>query len=71
MIRKENVEIRAEIMKRGLKHYEVANRIGIDYQTFSHWLQKPLNDERKNRILQVLTEFDDEQNKIMQALKTL
>lgn len=71
MIRQENAEIRAEIAKRGLKYYEVANRIGVNYTNFSHWLQKPLTEKHKNRILQVLAEFDEEQNKIMQALKCL
>lgn len=71
MIRQENAEIRAEIMKRGLKHYEVANRLGLDVSWFSHWLQMPLTEERKNRILKVLQEYDDEQKKMLQALKMI
>ena len=49
-----NEEIRKKIAKSGLKHYEIAYRLGITQYTFSKWLQLPLNHDREQRILDVI-----------------
>lgn len=46
-----NTEIREAIKKSGLRHYEVANALGITSATFANWLQTELSAERKERIL--------------------
>ena len=49
-----NTEIREKIAKKGLKHYEVAYRLGISQYAFSKWLQLPLSKERETRILEAI-----------------
>lgn len=49
-----NTEIRKAIAGKGLRHYEVANALGVTVYTFSHWLQSELPEERKDRILKAI-----------------
>lgn len=46
-----NTDIRRAIDEKKLNLYEVANEMGITPPTFSHWLQKELSQERKEKIL--------------------
>lgn len=50
----ENKEIRELIEKKSLKHYQVAQEIGIASFTLSVWLRTPLTEERKKRILEAI-----------------
>jgi len=49
-----NIEIREQIEKRRLKHFEVAAACGVNPATFSRWLQLELPDEKKKEILKVI-----------------
>ena len=49
-----NVEIRTEIQKRGLRYWQVADLLGIGETTLSRWLRKELPEEKKNLILEVI-----------------
>lgn len=54
---KANQEIRNRIYANYLKHWEVAERLGISDSRLSVWLRTPLNDERKARIEKALEEL--------------
>ena len=49
-----NTDIRYEIMKRGLKNYQVAEKLGICETTLSRWLRTELPAEKKKEILEAL-----------------
>lgn len=49
-----NLTIRNEISRRGLKMKAVADRLGIASATFSRWLQTELPKEKQTEILQVI-----------------
>ena len=42
-----NIDIRMEIMKRGLKNYQVTTMLGVTETTFSRWLRTELPPEKK------------------------
>lgn len=54
MKRDENKEIRAAIVLKGLKHWEVARALGIHDSNFSRLLRKELPENKKNEILKVI-----------------
>lgn len=49
-----NVDIRAQIEKKRLKYYEVAEVVGIDESTLSKWMRKELDGERRKRVLDAI-----------------
>lgn len=49
MQEKANKDIRDQIAQQGLKHWQVAEQIGITASTFTVWLRTPLTDERRQR----------------------
>ena len=49
-----NEEIRNTIMKKRLKHYEVAHALGISECTLSRWLRKELPLEKKQEVLKAI-----------------
>lgn len=51
-----NTDIRMEIMKRGLKNYQVAEFVGVTETTFSKWLRTELPTEKKQQILTAINE---------------
>lgn len=54
-----NSDIRQKIRDCRLRHYEVAERIGISETTFSVWLRKELTGERKEKVLQAIKELTE------------
>jgi len=54
---KANQDIRKEIQQQGLKHWQVAEQIGITASTFTVWLRTPLTDERRQRTEKALKEL--------------
>lgn len=58
----ENLEIRKAISEKKLKHYRVAQALGISPFTFSHWLQLELPAEKKKHVLNVISKMDHEKN---------
>ncbi len=55
-----NEEIRAEIEKKRLKYYEVAEKIGICPETFSKWLRKELKPSKKSRVRHAIWDLEEE-----------
>lgn len=53
-----NLEIRQAIAKKRLKHYEVAKALGVSITYFSHLLQVELPQEKKNKILEVINNYE-------------
>ena len=51
-----NTDLRMEIMKRGLKNYQVASFVGVTETTFSKWLRTELPPEKKQDILKAINE---------------
>ena len=49
-----NYEIKVELMKRGMKQYELASLLGISEWTLSRKLRTELPDEEKQRILEII-----------------
>ncbi len=49
-----NYEIKVELMKRGMKQYELASLLGISEWTLSRKLRTELPDEEKKRILEII-----------------
>lgn len=45
-----NVEIRKAIADAGLKHWEVADAVGVCHYTFSTWLRHELSDAKRTRV---------------------
>lgn len=46
-----NFDIKVEMLKAGVKQYEVAQALGISEYTLCRWLRKELDPERKETIL--------------------
>lgn len=55
-----NTDIRAEVKKRGLCYWQLAQLLGCHTQTVNNWLRVPLSDERRKRIVDALERFDSE-----------
>lgn len=51
----ENLKIRQEMYKAGIKHYELAQEIGITHITLSTWMREELTGERLERVSNALT----------------
>lgn len=52
-----NFDIRTAIEKKRLKHFEVAYALGISPETFSRWLRKEIDGERKKAILDAIEQY--------------
>ena len=52
-----NAEIRELIRKRRLRHYEIAEAIGINEFTLSRWLRNELTDEKKREIVEAIEQI--------------
>lgn len=57
-----NIELREMMSKLRLKHWEVAEKAGISDSRLSVWLRTPLNDDRKQRVLDAIKELKEEIN---------
>lgn len=55
-----NPQIRKKIEKSGLRHYQIANYLGVSKYTFSTWLQTKLSADKKQRILQAIDKLTTE-----------
>ncbi|MDT2839317.1 hypothetical protein [Vagococcus carniphilus] len=51
---RKNESIRKLIESNRLKHYEVADQMGISDSRFSVWLRKELEGERKERTMKAI-----------------
>jgi len=53
----ENKDVRKTIYQNNLRHWQVAEKIGISSFTFSVWLRTPLTDERKRRVEKAINDL--------------
>ena len=51
---KANLDVRERIKRARVKHWEVANCLGVSEQTLMRWLRVPLSDEKKRAIFAVV-----------------
>ena len=49
-----NKRVRNALFKSGLRHYEVAEAMGVADETFSRWLRHELPADKKQEILDVI-----------------
>lgn len=54
-----NLEIRKEIKKNRLFHYEIADVLGISESTLSKWLRKEMDIGRKELIIQAIRKLQN------------
>lgn len=54
---KANSDIRNEAKSHGIKHWQIAEKIGVSDQTIMRWLRVPLSDERKRMIIEAIEEL--------------
>lgn len=52
-----NIAIRTKILQSGLKHYQVAEAVGVTPETFSSWLRKELTGDRLERVERAIEEL--------------
>ena len=60
---KANNEIRKVAKDHGIKHWEIAMRLGISEQTLMRWLRTPLSIEKESAITAAINELAKEGNK--------
>ena len=58
MRREENREIRAAILLKGLKHWEVAEQLGIQESALSRMLRRELQEKEKEKLLNAINEME-------------
>lgn len=56
----ENEDIRGQILFNRLRHWEVAEKVGISDGRLSVWLRTPLSDDRKKRVENAIQELIEE-----------
>lgn len=54
--KRHNEDVRKAIADSGFKQYEIAYFMGVSKYTLNSWLQIPLTDTRKEKILQAIKE---------------
>lgn len=57
---KANQEIRAAAKKMGVKHWQIAEYLGISEPTIMRWLRVPLSPEREKAIMAAISELAKE-----------
>lgn len=57
---KENQAIRKMARMKGVKHWQIAQYLGISEQTIMRWLRVPLSSEREKIIMEVIKKISTE-----------
>lgn len=52
-----NLEIRLLIANKRLRHYEVAEALGITDCTFSRWMATEMSEEKKTKVLEAIAKL--------------
>jgi hypothetical protein len=55
-----NLDLRNKMDRLRLRHWEVAEKIGISDSRLSVWLRTPLNENRKKRVTNAINELTKE-----------
>ncbi len=53
----ENKEIRKKIWEASLRHYKIAEKIGVSHITIMNWMRVKLTPEREAKILKAIEEL--------------
>lgn len=56
-----NLEIREEIRKSRLYHYEIADALGVSKSAFSKWLRSEMDEERKEKVMRAIDSIKEVQ----------
>lgn len=54
-----NVEVRRLAKEKNVRHWQIADEIGVSESTFVHWLRKELSDEKKEKIIAAIEKISD------------
>lgn len=54
-----NIDIRTTARIADVKHWEIAEKLGVSEITFSRWLRKELPADKKEKIKQAIKEVAD------------
>lgn len=57
---KANQEVREAARKMGVKHWQIAEHLGISEPTIMRWLRVPLSKEREQAIMTAIEELAKE-----------
>lgn len=60
---KENKKVREAAKVNGVKHWQIAAKLGISEQTIMRWLRMPLSHEKELAILKAIEVIAKEENK--------
>lgn len=50
----ENSTIRAEAKRMGVRHWQIADRLGVSEQTFVRWMRKELPVEQRKAVMEAI-----------------
>jgi predicted XRE-type DNA-binding protein len=53
-----NREIRELIDKKGIKHYKVAQAMGVSASTFCVWMRLEMPQDKKDRIIETINSME-------------
>lgn len=54
-----NAKIRTALFKSGLKHYQVAEAMGVADETFSRWLRHDLPPDKQKEIMAAIEKLTE------------
>lgn len=57
---KANQKVREQAQKMGVKHWQIAEKLGISEPTIMRWLRVPLSEEREQAIMAAIKELAKE-----------
>lgn len=57
---KANCKVRETAKKNGVKHWQIASRLGVSEQTLMRWLRVPLSLEKEAAIMATIDEIAKE-----------
>lgn len=60
MMDEESANLRYEMMRRGYKHYQVAEHMGVLPEAFSRMMRSPVKPENAQKIYKAIEEMDKE-----------
>lgn len=55
-----NAEIREILRKKRIRHYEVAEQLGVSEYTFCKWLRSELPPDKQKKVLEAIVEIENE-----------
>lgn len=55
-----NIDVKKAARAAGVPQWMICERLGISEPTLTRWLRQPLPDEKKKRILEVISEIESE-----------